>query len=245
MSKIITSAILIIGNEILNGSVQDANGYFLAKELANIGIIVKQIRIIADDENEIITNIHQLKDSYDYIFSTGGIGPTHDDITIESVAKAFDLELEMHQETVVALTEYYNAIQAPSGRLKSALKMAYLPKDAKLIYNPISRAPGFIVENIYVMPGVPSIMQAMFDNLKHSLIGGDLIEIRSSEVHLGESLIAKDFALLQKNYLDVEMGSYPFIKENKWCTKLVLRSSNIPALEQAFSDLKSIISNYE
>lgn len=237
MTSPYTAALIIIGNEILSGRTQDSNTQFLAKELNALGIRLQEVRVIPDIEAIIIATVHTLKTQFDYIFTTGGIGPTHDDITSEAMAKAFAIPLILHEEARRRLASYY-----AEGDLNEArLKMAYIPEGAALIDNPVSSAPGFMLENVYVMAGVPRIMQAMFHGIKHTLKGGKIVESRDISVYLPEGAIAQGFAELQKHYPAVEMGSYPFIHQGRLGTSLVLRSEDIAQLEDAFAKVAGFI----
>ena len=169
-----TAAIIIIGNEILSGRTQDKNINYLAKGLNELGIILKEVRVIPDDEQVIIETLNALRAVHDYIFTSGGIGPTHDDITADAVAKAFSLPLILHEEAFARLKKHYatKGVELNDSRKK----MAYTPQGATLIDNSISAAPGFIIDNVYVMAGVPSIMQVMFDSIAQTLTGGAKVE---------------------------------------------------------------------
>jgi molybdenum cofactor synthesis domain-containing protein len=233
----ITASLIIIGNEILSGRTQDKNIQFIANGLGALGIVLREVRIICDDETEIITTVNSIRSRYDYVFTTGGIGPTHDDITSAAIAKAFGVKLLLHPEAVRRLERHY-----AEGELNEArLKMAYIPENAALIDNPVSNAPGFIIENVYVMAGVPRIMQAMFDGIKHQLTGGDIVQSEQLSVYLPEGKIAKGFSDLQEKYPAVEMGSYPFIRHERLGTSLVLRSTNTTLLMQARTELEEFI----
>lgn len=232
-----SAALIIIGNEILSGRTQDSNTSFLAKQLNGLGIILREVRVIPDDEKVIIDTVNYLRTRFTYIFTTGGIGPTHDDITADAIAKAFAVPLIQHEDAVRRLSSYYE-----EGALNEArMKMAYVPEGAVLIDNPVSAAPGFILGNVYVMAGVPRIMQAMFEGIKHQLTGGNVIYSRELGVYLPEGTIAKGFAALQHAYTSVEMGSYPFIHNGRLGTCLVLRSEDTALLEEAFTAVKAFI----
>jgi molybdenum cofactor synthesis domain-containing protein len=237
------AAIIIIGNEVLSGDVQDLNGNYLAKELAKIGICVNQLRIIADIEQEIINHINELRAKFDYLFVTGGIGPTHDDITMMSVAKAFGKKLYLDQKIANYIKNHY--INSPQERIDAAMKMAYFPENCEFIYNPISQIPGFYLENTYIMAGVPSIMRAMFDNIRHKLIGGDVMQVKSIILELEESYIATKLAKLQEKFTNVEIGSYPFLnlELKSWHSNLVLKSRDQIALSNAYNQLQELIKN--
>ena len=204
MSKI-TASILIIGNEILSGRTQDINIQFIAQNLLKTGIILKEVRIVADIKEQIINNLNKLRNSYNYVFTTGGIGPTHDDITSECVSIAFDREHKINEEAFQLLENHYPKGQLNEGRIK----MTKMPKGAKLIYNPMTVAPGFIMENVYVLPGVPKIMQIMFLSILETLDSSDPIMSKTINTNLYESIIAKDLENIQNNSADCEIGSYP------------------------------------
>lgn len=231
-----TAALIVIGNEILSGRTQDLNINYIAKQLSDIGVKFVEVSIIADIEQKIIDMAQEFSDKYDYVFTTGGIGPTHDDITTESIAKAFNKKIVQNEDALALLNEFYNGELNP-GRLK----MTKLPEDAKIIRNPISLAPGFIVENVYVMAGIPNVMQAMFDGLKYSLKGGDPVKTVEVTIIVSESKIASPLTELQNKYPDVEIGSYPFVRDNRIGTNIVLRCSDADLLEQAKNDLQPIV----
>lgn len=234
----ITAAIIIIGNEILSGRTQDLNINYIAKELALIGIKLTHVRIIPDIEQEIIDNVNELKAKYTYIFTSGGIGPTHDDITSSSIAKAFNVELIYNREAVKILEDFYG-----DQLNESRLRMAMIPDTATLIQNSISKAPGYYIENVYVFAGIPKICQAMFGEIKSSLAHGKIIHTKNIQVFTGEGNIAAYFADLQGRYVQVDMGSYPFKKDEKWGTELVLKSSDQLTLNKAFDELTAILKN--
>ena len=238
-SQTISAAILIIGNEILSGRTQDQNVAFIAIKLAKIGIILKEVRVIPDEKSRIIQNTLSLSTTYDYVFTTGGIGPTHDDITSESMSEAFGLEYTLNEEARKMLET--SAAKMQKELNKASLKMAYIPKGATLLDNPISGAPGFVIDNVYVLPGVPHIMQAMFEILVNDLKHGASIETKSIDVYVGESLIAKNLEEVQNKYDDVQIGSYPFTKNGAHATSVVLTSSNPLALESAYNELRELL----
>jgi molybdenum cofactor synthesis domain-containing protein len=225
----ITAAFLIIGEEILSGRTNDKNLNFLALGLGEIGIELREARVIGDEEDEIIGAINDLRQKYDYVFTSGGIGPTHDDITSGSIAKAFGVEIELNQEAEEILHKHYG-VEINEARLK----MAMIPKGASLLDNPVSSAPGFFIENVFVMAGVPKIFQAMFFAAKKELKTGKKTESREFKTNLVESRIAKDFANLQKQYPNVAMGSYPFAGG----TALSFRSKNYDELDEAFKKMQ-------
>ena len=221
--KKINSAILIIGDEILSGRTQDLNVSFLANWLnKNCGITVGEVRVIPDKEKIIVENILQLSKSFSYVFTTGGIGPTHDDITAESISKAFNIEYGFHKEAFAILEKYYEPGNFNDGRQK----MAKMPVSAKLILNPSSGAPGFYVENVFSLPGVPSILKAMIGGLNNVLVGGDPILSKTINLRTYESEIAASLTEVQNNNKDVEIGSYPFFRQGKLGVSIVLRSKD-------------------
>ena len=204
MSKI-TSSILIIGNEILSGRTQDINVQFIAKELSKLGISLSEVRIVPDNKQEIVINLNQLRKKYDYVFTTGGIGPTHDDITSECVSEAFSVEYSINSEAYDLLKNFY-----PEGELNEGrIKMTKMPKGAKLIKNPLTVAPGFYIKNVYVLPGVPKIMQTMFPSIINNLKISDPIISQTVHTNLFESIIAKSLEEIQRKFEDCEIGSYP------------------------------------
>ncbi len=233
MVKIVNAAFLIIGDEILSGRTKDKNLNFLAKKLASLGINLKEVRVVPDVEEEIVTAVNQLRKRFDYLFTSGGIGPTHDDITSLSVAKAFRDKLVKNQEAEAILYKHYGQNNVNEARMK----MAYVPSKSRLLDNPVSSAPGFIIENVIVMAGVPKIFKAMLKAAKKELVGGSKIESRELNVALTESIIAKDLEGLQNEYPQVTMGSYPSFEGN---TSLVFRSFYHDALEEAFQKMIKI-----
>ncbi len=218
--KEIIAAIVIIGNEVLSGRTKDLNTSTLSIWLNSLGIIVNEVRIIPDIEKTIISTINELRNKFDYVFTTGGIGPTHDDITSESISKVFNLEYGFHKEAFSILEKYYEKGQFNEGRQK----MAKMPMAANLILNPSSGAPGFYVENVFCLPGVPSILKAMIGGLNNVLVGGDPIISKTINLSTYESEIAKSLTKVQNKNADVEIGSYPFFRQGKLGVSIVLRS---------------------
>jgi len=221
-NKKVNAAILIIGNEILSGRTQDTNTSTLATWLNSIGVIVGEVRVIPDIEKTIIDTLNLLRINYDYIFTTGGIGPTHDDITAESVSKAFGLKYEIHKEAFKILESYYKAGEFNEGRQK----MIWMPNNANLILNPTSGAPGFNVENVFCLPGVPSILKSMLGGLTNSIVGGEPILSLTISLKTVESEIADSLTKVQNDNLDVEIGSYPFFQAGKLGVSIVIRSED-------------------
>ncbi|MBI1778153.1 MAG: competence/damage-inducible protein A [Proteobacteria bacterium] len=235
--SVVTAAVIIIGNEVLSGRTQDTNLNWLARELTQVGVRLIEARVIRDEERAIVAAVNELRERVDYVFTTGGIGPTHDDITSECIAKAFGLKLIRNPEAVRRLEAHY-----PPGSLNEArLRMANTPEGATLIENPVSKAPGFQIGNVYVMAGVPSVMRAMFDGIKGRLRGGALQLSRTVSCTLGEGVIAKDLAALQGRYGDLEIGSYPYFRAGGFGVSLVIRGTEALRLLAAAEELKAII----
>src|SRR5262252_10455819 len=236
--KIVTACVLIIGNEILSGRTQDANLAFLAQGLNECGIRLREARVVPDEHDVIVSAVNEVRRQFDYVFTTGGIGPTHDDITARCVADAFGVTLILHPEAKRLLETHY-----PPGQLNEArLRMAMVPEGAVLLPNPISRAPGFQIGNVFVLPGVPSIMQGIFEQLKHRLAGGDKVLSRSVSCHLSEGTLAKELGALQDRYADLEIGSYPYFRRGDFGVTLVLRGTDRQRLATATEELKTLIS---
>ena len=237
--KKVNAAILIIGNEILSGRTQDKNIAFLSNWLnVNCGISVLEVRIIPDVEKTIIKNIRLLSKQFDYVFTTGGIGPTHDDITAESIAKAFGIKYGYHKEAFKILESYYGKEKFNDGRKK----MAKMPTTAKLIYNPSSAAPGFITKNVFSLPGVPSILNSMIENCKKYLVKGLKVHSKTINLFTVESNISKQLDTIQKKYKQfVEIGSYPFFRLGKIGVSVVTRSTSKLKLTSVKKDLMKVI----
>jgi molybdenum cofactor synthesis domain-containing protein len=235
--QIVTACVLIIGNEILSGRTQDENLGFLARGLNDVGIRLREARVIPDIAEVITATVNDVRRRFDYVFTTGGIGPTHDDITAQCMADAFGVPLIVDPDARHLLETHY-----PPGQLNAArLRMAMVPEGAVLLPNPISRAPGFQIGNVFVLPGVPSIMQGIFEQLKYRLAGGDKVLSRSVSCRLGEGTLAKDLAVLQDRWSDVEIGSYPYFRRGDFGVTLVLRSTDRDRLLAAAEELRSLI----
>ena len=226
---------MIIGNEILSGRTQDKNIIFLSNWLnTKCGITVTEVRIIPDVEKVIIKNIRQLSNEFHYVFTTGGIGPTHDDITAQSIAKAFKVKYNFHKEAYKILENYYGKNKFNDGRKK----MAKMPANANLIYNPSSAAPGFITKNVLSLPGVPSILNSMIDNCKKYLVKGLKVHSKTLNLFTVESNISKSLSVIQKKYKKfVEIGSYPFFRLGKIGVSVVSRSTSKTKLVQVHKEL--------
>ena len=233
----VNAAILIIGNEILSGRTQDTNTSTLATWLNSIGVKVGEVRVIPDIEKTIIDTINLLRKNYDYVFTTGGIGPTHDDITAESISKAFGLKYEIHQEAFKILETYYKKGEFNEGRQK----MVWMPQNANLILNPTSGAPGFNVENVFCLPGVPSILKSMLGGLKNRIVGGEPILSKTISLRTVESEIAKSLTEVQENNQDVEIGSYPFFQAGKLGVSIVIRSEDQSKIDSCNSQILKFV----
>ena len=223
--KIVTACVLIIGNEILSGRTQDTNLAYIATGLNEVGVTLREARVIPDIAEVIIATVNEMRAKYDYVFTTGGIGPTHDDITSECVAKAFGVKWTLHPEAHKIFLDHYK----PGDLNEARLRMAHTPEGAALIRNPVSRAPGFRMGNVFVMAGIPRVMQGMFDSIKHDLQGGRPMLSRTVSCHLPEGIIAKGLGEIQSRYADLDIGSYPFYRRGEFGTSLVLRGRD-PAL---------------
>ena len=233
----VNAAILIIGNEILSGRTQDTNTSTLATWLNSIGVKVKEVRVVPDEEKIIVDTLNLLRKNYNYVFTTGGIGPTHDDITAESVSKAFNLNYEIHKEAFKILESYYKPGEFNEGRQK----MVKMPKDAELILNPTSGAPGFNVENVFCLPGVPSILKSMLGGLKNKIVGGEPILSHTISLKTVESEIANSLTKVQLENKDVEIGSYPFFHAGKLGVSIVLRSENQNRIDDCNSQILKFV----
>lgn len=241
MTKIHTAAILVIGNEILSGSTQDANIAFIAKGLSDKGITLGEVRIVGDLEDRIIAALNALRQTYDYVFTTGGIGPTHDDITAESVAKAFGMPLILNQEARDTMTAAYKMrnVEMNEGRLR----MARTPEGAELIHCDATVAPGFKTENVYTMAGVPKIMQAQFSVILKDLKGGQPMLSRIVQCNLKEGDIAIDLENVQKTFADVDIGSYPHMGETP-SLSLIARGRDAARLDSVHQALSEMVKRY-
>lgn len=235
---IYTAALIIIGDEILSGRTHDKNTPWIAENLNETGVRLGEVRVIPDDRQKIMDTVNEMRAIHDYVFTTGGIGPTHDDITAESIAAAFGVELELNDAAYAELLAYY---KDESEITESRKKMAMIPKGATLIDNPVSGAPGIKIENVYVFAGVPRIMQSMFDAIKHSLTGGKPVETRSVTCNLAESVVADGLAEIQGRYTDIAIGSYPKYQNGKFGTALVLRGIDEDALTKATQDVADLV----
>ena len=231
------AAILIIGNEILSGRTQDTNTSTLATWLNSLGVKVGEVRVIPDIEDTIIKSVNLLRKQYNYVFTSGGIGPTHDDITSESISKAFNVPYEKHEEGFKILEAYYKSGEFNDGRQK----MIWMPKGANLILNPTSGAPGFYLDNVFVLPGVPSILKSMLGGIKNKIIGGNPIISHTISLRTFESHIADSLTAVQNKYDSVEIGSYPFFQAGKLGVSIVIRSDDQDLIDKCSYDVMSFV----
>ena len=238
MTNPITAAVLIIGNEVLSGRTKDKNLGFIADYLSALGIDLMEARVVADDEADIIAAVNALRARYTYVFTTGGIGPTHDDITADCIAKAFGVGIDHNPEATKLLTDYFKANNREANEAR--LRMARIPLGATLIENKVSVAPGFRLENVFVMAGVPRIMQAMMEAVAPTLASGVPVQSRTVEYQGGEGDVAKPLGDIQQRYPAVSIGSYPFESREGFATNLVLRSRDAEALNLAMSEVTSM-----
>ena len=226
-----TACVLLIGNEILSGKTQDVNLQYLGSKLAKLGVRLTEARVLPDDENIIVSTVNECRARFDYVFTTGGIGPTHDDITSQCIATAFSRELILDEDAVACL-------RRGSFELNEArLKMARVPEGATLIDNPLSNAPGFRVENVFVLAGVPSIARAMFETIAADLTAGEPIFSRNVDIYLREGDIAGPLERIASEYHDVEIGSYPFKRDGRFGANLVVRGTNDEQLEEILAEI--------
>ena len=237
--NLVTAAFVIIGNEILSGRTKDANLSFLASELSNIGIRLEEVRIIKDDHVTIAETVKIIRKQYDYVFTSGGIGPTHDDITCDSIAQSFNLEVYHHPDAVQRMSDHARKRNVELNEAR--MRMARTPKGATLILNPISAAPGFTVENVHVMAGVPSVFQAMVKELLPTLKTGTKVHSVTVICNLGEGLIAKGLEEIQIQKPNIDIGSYPYFRSGVYGTELVLRGTDIKDIEASAESIRQLI----
>ena len=238
MSKL-TAGIIVIGDEILSGRTQDINSNFIAKKLVKAGIKLQEIKVIQDSQEAIIQNILDFHKAYTYVITTGGIGPTHDDITSESVSLAFNEKYCFHPKAFKILEEYYPKGEFNEGRQR----MSKMPENAKLILNPLTAAPGFIIKNVYVLPGVPEIMQRMFVNLLANIEKGSPKKSISINTNLYESTMSNSLAAIQKKYLYCSIGSYPYFNyiDKVGGVNIVVSSWSLNNLDNIAEEIEKMI----
>lgn len=235
----VRAAVVVIGNEILSGRTQDINLQYIATGLNEVGVRLAEARVVADDETAIIAAVNELRAKYDYVFTTGGIGPTHDDITAECMAKAFGVPLIRDPRAVARISRQANTTQHNEARLR----MANMPEGSELIDNPVSGAPGFKKENVFVMAGIPRVMQAMFDGVRHNLKGGKRMLSKSVAVFLGESVIAAGLTAIQERFADLEIGSYPFSRQGVFGTSIVSRGTEAQRIVAASQEVAALVAD--
>ena len=233
----VNAAIVIIGNEILSGRTQDVNVVAISKWLNELGVKLEEVRVIPDIENSITKTVNKLKKNFNYVFTTGGIGPTHDDITSKSIAKAFNLSYGYHKEAYAILEKYYGKEKFSAGRKK----MAMMPIKASLILNPSSGAPGFIVDNVYCLPGVPSILKSMLGGLTNQIKGGKKILSKTISLQTVESEIAKSLEEVQHKFKKVDIGSYPFFRLGKIGVSIVIRSTDKKKIDACNKEIVNFV----
>ena len=230
---------LVIGDEILSGRTRESNMHFLAIELSKVGIDLKEVRIVRDYKPAIISAVRTLSASFDFVFTSGGIGPTHDDITSECMAEAFNLPIDINEDARNKLEDYYRGL---GKKLNSArLRMARIPKGAKLIKNSVSVAPGFSIENVHVMAGVPKVFQAMVSSILKSLKSGTPTLSKTLKLFLAEGEIAALLEKLSSEYPKLSVGSYPFVKSGKFGVNIVVRGDNSKLIDQFINNLEAKI----
>ncbi|MFZ4124826.1 MAG: competence/damage-inducible protein A [Rickettsiales bacterium] len=237
MNTLVTASLCIIGNEILSGRTQDKNLAYLATELNRVGIQLREVRVVPDVEGEIVAAVNALRSKYDYLFTTGGIGPTHDDITTASIAKAFGVKVIRHPEAERLLRAHYTPEQINEARLK----MADVAEGSELIPNVVSAAPGFRIGNVFVMAGVPKIMQAMLIAAIPHLKGGAVVQSVNITTNLPEGTIAAGLTDIQTRYADIDIGSYPYYKQGTVATTLVFRGIEAARAEAAAKETEAMI----
>jgi molybdenum cofactor synthesis domain-containing protein len=233
-----TAAMLVIGDEILSGRTRDSNMHFLAAELTRHGIPLTEARVISDDRAAIIAAVNTLRATYDHVFTSGGIGPTHDDITAEAIAAAFDVPISQRADAMALLAAHYERSAMPFNEARQ--RMARIPDGATLIDNPISIAPGFTLGNVHVMAGVPNIFQAMVAGVLPTLTGGAPLLSQSLRVDRGEGEVAEPFGALAAEFPDLSMGSYPFTKNGAHGTNLVIRGTDAAQIDAAMTRLAAL-----
>ena len=236
-SPVVIAGLIIIGNEILSGRTKDANLTPVARGLGRVGVRLVEVRVVADDVSVIAETVNQYRSTHDYVFTSGGIGPTHDDVTVAAMALAFGVAVTRHEEAARRLTLHYGEDRINESRLS----MANMPEGAELIDNPVSLAPGFRMANVFVMAGVPRIMEAMLDGVLPTLVGGARVLSRTLSVERPESELAAELARIQDRYGKTEIGSYPYFHQGCFGTSIVLRGTDGDVLERAAKEVRAAI----
>lgn len=236
---IVTAAMLAIGDELLSGRTRDKNIGHLASTLTLKGIDLKEVRIVPDEQPEIVAGLNALREKYTYVFTSGGIGPTHDDITADAIAVAFGVDIDHDKRAMKILEDHYREIDL---ELTTARKrMARIPEGADLIGNPVSMAPGFVLDNVYVMAGVPSVFQAMLDGVLPHLKSGTKLISRSIDCTFGEGRIGDPLAEIQKNNPDTAIGSYPKFDGKSYSTQIIIRGREKASVETAVAEVNNML----
>lgn len=238
LNATLTAAVLVIGDEILSGRTRDTNSGHIAAFLTELGIDLREVRVVPDDQELIVEAINTLRRRYTYLFTTGGIGPTHDDITTDAVGAAFGVLVALHPRAVAILREHY---ASPGELTEARLRMARIPEGGTLIANPVSKAPGFRLGNVFVMAGVPKIMQAMLISLEPELETGVKVISETLDCPFGEGVIGTALGDIAKAHPKVSIGSYPVLAARAFSTKLVIRSREQPALAAARADIEAML----
>jgi molybdenum cofactor synthesis domain-containing protein len=233
-----TAAVLIIGDEILSGRTQDTNTSYIARFLGSLGIDLKEARVVGDVEDEIVAALNALRARYTYVFTTGGIGPTHDDITADAIAKAFGVGIDYHPEALAMLSARY---ANPADFNDMRKRMARIPLTAELVKNTASTAPGFRIGNVFVMAGVPMIMRAMLEDIEPRLERGVIVHSQTVQARIGEGKIAAGLQTIQKNFPELSIGSYPFYREDGFGVQLVARGRDAAKVEAAAGEIEALI----
>ena len=242
-NTIVTAGMLVIGDEILSGRTKDKNIGFVAEYLTNMGIDLKEVRVVSDDQNAIVSAVNALRHAYTYVFTSGGIGPTHDDITADAVSVAFGLPCEHDEAALELLRLHYSKTDLEFTEARK--RMARMPRGAVHIDNPVSKAPGFRIGNVHVMAGVPKVMQSMMDSLAPTLQGGAKMLSRHVNCHHGEGTIGGPLAIIQDNHADTMIGSYPKFENGKISTQIVVRGHDLAKIENAISDVEAMIAELD
>ena len=233
-----TAAMIVIGDEILSGRTRDSNMHHLAGQLTEAGIDLKEVRVIGDERAVIVSAVQAMSGAYDYVFTSGGIGPTHDDITADCIAAAFGAPIDVREDARSILAAHYE--KAGTELNEARLRMARIPEGADLIENPVSAAPGFRLENVHVMAGVPAVFQAMVASVLPTLTGGDPLISKTLRIERGEGDIAGPLGRLAEAYPGLSMGSYPFQKDGKYGAHVVIRGTAEAEVDAALAELEAV-----
>lgn len=239
MSRVVSAALIIIGDEILSGRTADANLRYIARRLDSLGVRLKQVRVVPDEQDAIVAAVNECRAAHDYVMTTGGIGPTHDDITAAAIAVAFGRPLIRNPEIAAILEDAYR--DSGLDLNPARLSMADTPEGVSLIDNPVSGVPGWQIENVFVFAGVPKIMQAMFESMTHRLTGGEPLRERAVIVDIGEGTLAADLAEIQNRHAALSIGSYPYYRGGAFGVKLVLRGTDDAELDAAVEELMAVL----